>query len=120
MKKAGALLALALLTNPALADHLNEKAVVGGALGGAVGGYVGAEMHGRDGAIIGSAIGAAVGAAISTEQRAHERVVVHERPVAVVHEHHHHHHYHKKGKHKHKGGYKCEYDDHKHECKYDD
>jgi len=70
------------ISAPALADGVDGKAVLGGAIGGAAGAAVGSAVGGKTGAIVGAGVGGAAGAAIAASE---EKTTVKEK-VVVVHE----------------------------------
>ncbi len=70
------------ISTSALAEGVDGKAVLGGAIGGAAGAAVGSAVGGKTGAIVGAGLGGAAGAAVATSDNnapGREKVVyVHE------------------------------------------
>ncbi|MFA6901037.1 MAG: glycine zipper domain-containing protein [Desulfurivibrionaceae bacterium] len=65
------------ISTSALAEGVDGKAVLGGAIGGAAGAAVGSAVGGKTGAIVGAGVGGAAGAAIATsDSNPREKVVV--------------------------------------------
>lgn len=88
MKRVGilAFCVISSISTTALADGVDGKAVLGGAIGGAAGAAVGSAVGGKTGAIVGAGLGGAAGAAVATSD---EREPTRRREV-VVHEEEHH------------------------------
>ncbi|MBU1406349.1 MAG: hypothetical protein KKE83_07790 [Proteobacteria bacterium] len=88
MKRVG-ILALSVMissiSTSALAEGIDGKAVLGGAIGGAAGAAVGSAVGGKTGAIVGAGLGGATGAAIATSDN---KTVVREKVVVVEGGHH--------------------------------
>jgi outer membrane lipoprotein SlyB len=83
MKRVGILafcVMISSVSTSALAEGVDGKAVLGGAIGGAAGAAVGSAVGGKTGAIVGAGLGGATGAAIaaSDDKPAKKVVVVHE------------------------------------------
>lgn len=68
MKRVGilAFCVISSISTSVLADGVDGKAVLGGAIGGAAGAAVGSAVGGKTGAIVGAGVGGAAGAAIAT------------------------------------------------------
>lgn len=84
MKQAGILAFCMIFTvsTSVLAEGVDGKAVLGGAIGGAAGAAVGSAVGGKTGAIVGAGVGGAAGAAIATSDN--EKPV--KKKVVVVHD----------------------------------
>jgi hypothetical protein len=83
MKRVGilAFCVISCISTSALAEGVDGKAVLGGAIGGAAGAAVGSAVGGKTGAIVGAGVGGAAGAAIATadnEKPVKKKVYVHE------------------------------------------
>jgi outer membrane lipoprotein SlyB len=80
MKRVGILafcVMISSISTPAMAEGVDGKAVLGGAIGGAAGAAVGSAVGGKTGAIVGAGVGGAAGAAIATsDSKPKEKVVV--------------------------------------------
>lgn len=101
-------MSLSSLTTPSLAQPIDGRSVLGGALGGGAGAAVGSAIGGRNGAMLGSAVGAVAGVAIATPQARYRTIYQNEYRQDYGHEdyyqtrnyrhrerqhgHHHHHH----------------------------
>jgi len=88
MKRVGILafcVMISSISTQAMAEGVDGKAVLGGAIGGAAGAAVGSAVGGKTGAIVGAGVGGAAGAAIATSD---EKPV--KKKVVYVHEDEHH------------------------------
>jgi len=89
MKRVGILafcVMISSISTSALAEGVDGKAVLGGAIGGAAGAAVGSAVGGKTGAIVGAGVGGAAGAAVATSDN--EKPV--KKKVVYVHEDEHH------------------------------
>ncbi|HIJ90825.1 MAG: hypothetical protein OEV89_08990 [Desulfobulbaceae bacterium] len=87
MKRVGilAFCVISSISTSALADGVDGKAILGGAIGGAAGAAVGSAVGGKTGAIVGAGLGGAAGAAVATSDN---KTVVREKVVVVEDGHH--------------------------------
>ena len=101
MKRVGILafcVMISSISTPAMAEGVDGKAVLGGAIGGAAGAAVGSAVGGKTGAIVGAGVGGAAGAAIAADDKPAKKVV-------VIHEEDHHDNGRHRGQYKHHKGH---------------